>query len=287
MIKFNCPACGKKLSVPDQYANKKARCPGCHQTITIPSRSFVGAANNGVTRPTATPPVSPGAPAILTTSETLPEPSTSVAPTADMTNTVTDEPSKKLSFGMLILCIILTPVAVLYALIKYALQSTNVYVPLLIGGGLGIAVLGLGNLLAQLWEPLGRVVALGAFPLLNLHRIAVRRKFSVLRLITGNWFFLGWIADLFVAHKWEAEQVQAENEFRLQGMLALGLDPITGEKLTKEQVELIKLNQNIAALTEAVEGQTASAQIESKKSRTFQSVLAGLAWYKWDHRNDR
>jgi len=36
MISFNCPACGKKLSVPDQYGDKKARCPGCHQTITVP-----------------------------------------------------------------------------------------------------------------------------------------------------------------------------------------------------------------------------------------------------------
>jgi predicted RNA-binding Zn-ribbon protein involved in translation (DUF1610 family) len=36
MISFNCPACGKKLSVPDQYGDKKARCPGCQKTIIIP-----------------------------------------------------------------------------------------------------------------------------------------------------------------------------------------------------------------------------------------------------------
>jgi len=37
MIKFDCPTCGRKLSVQDSFANKKGRCPGCKQTITIPS----------------------------------------------------------------------------------------------------------------------------------------------------------------------------------------------------------------------------------------------------------
>jgi len=39
MIKFQCSACGKKLAVPDEFANKKARCPGCKQTITVPTQA--------------------------------------------------------------------------------------------------------------------------------------------------------------------------------------------------------------------------------------------------------
>ena len=39
MIKFNCPACGKKIAVQDEHAGKKARCPGCKQTITIPAQT--------------------------------------------------------------------------------------------------------------------------------------------------------------------------------------------------------------------------------------------------------
>ena len=39
MIKFNCPACGKKIAVQDEHAGKKARCPGCKQTIAIPAQA--------------------------------------------------------------------------------------------------------------------------------------------------------------------------------------------------------------------------------------------------------
>jgi len=37
MITFNCPGCGKKFAVPEEHAGRKARCPGCKGTITIPS----------------------------------------------------------------------------------------------------------------------------------------------------------------------------------------------------------------------------------------------------------
>jgi len=37
MIQFKCPACGKKLAVPEEHAGRKARCPGCKQTLTIPA----------------------------------------------------------------------------------------------------------------------------------------------------------------------------------------------------------------------------------------------------------
>jgi serine/threonine protein kinase len=37
MIAFACPSCGKKLSVKDESAGKKAKCPGCGQSVPIPS----------------------------------------------------------------------------------------------------------------------------------------------------------------------------------------------------------------------------------------------------------
>jgi len=59
MIKFNCPACGKKLAVPDEFANKKARCPGCQQIITIPQNSsapYTGDATKQASDPMSPPP---------------------------------------------------------------------------------------------------------------------------------------------------------------------------------------------------------------------------------------
>jgi uncharacterized paraquat-inducible protein A len=38
-IKFNCPKCGKKLSVPDSFAGRKARCPGCNEAVGVPASS--------------------------------------------------------------------------------------------------------------------------------------------------------------------------------------------------------------------------------------------------------
>ncbi len=38
MISFPCPACGKQINTKDELAGKKAKCPGCGQTITIPAR---------------------------------------------------------------------------------------------------------------------------------------------------------------------------------------------------------------------------------------------------------
>ena len=38
MLKFICPACGKKLAVPDEYAGKQVRCPACQQTMTVPQQ---------------------------------------------------------------------------------------------------------------------------------------------------------------------------------------------------------------------------------------------------------
>ena len=35
-MKFSCPACGKTLNVRDEYAGKKARCPGCKEVLTVP-----------------------------------------------------------------------------------------------------------------------------------------------------------------------------------------------------------------------------------------------------------
>ena len=38
-IQFYCPKCSKRLSVPDSFANKKARCPGCSATVDVPAQS--------------------------------------------------------------------------------------------------------------------------------------------------------------------------------------------------------------------------------------------------------
>lgn len=36
MAQFNCQGCGKTISVPDQYAGKKVRCPGCQAAQRVP-----------------------------------------------------------------------------------------------------------------------------------------------------------------------------------------------------------------------------------------------------------
>jgi transcription elongation factor Elf1 len=36
-IKFNCPHCTKPLSVRDDLAGKRAKCPKCQQALTIPA----------------------------------------------------------------------------------------------------------------------------------------------------------------------------------------------------------------------------------------------------------
>jgi uncharacterized Zn finger protein (UPF0148 family) len=35
-MRFSCPSCGKVLNVKDEYAGKKARCPGCQEGLTVP-----------------------------------------------------------------------------------------------------------------------------------------------------------------------------------------------------------------------------------------------------------
>lgn len=41
-IVFTCDKCGKQLSVSEEFAGKKARCPGCNATITVPVDSLRG-----------------------------------------------------------------------------------------------------------------------------------------------------------------------------------------------------------------------------------------------------
>ena len=43
-IQFNCPKCSKRLSVPDSFAGKKARCPGCNEALDVPLISQLDAA---------------------------------------------------------------------------------------------------------------------------------------------------------------------------------------------------------------------------------------------------
>lgn len=35
-IKFDCPACGKRLTAPDGTSGKTAKCPGCQMSVTVP-----------------------------------------------------------------------------------------------------------------------------------------------------------------------------------------------------------------------------------------------------------
>jgi uncharacterized Zn finger protein (UPF0148 family) len=36
-MRFSCPHCGKALNVKDEYAGKKAKCPGCRNLIRVPA----------------------------------------------------------------------------------------------------------------------------------------------------------------------------------------------------------------------------------------------------------
>jgi hypothetical protein len=56
MINFCCPACQKKLSVKDELAGKKGKCPGCGQMATIPAKVAVSHSNDQL----QTLPPSPG-----------------------------------------------------------------------------------------------------------------------------------------------------------------------------------------------------------------------------------
>jgi serine/threonine protein kinase len=46
MIAFACPSCQKKLSVKDELAGKKAKCPGCSKVVSIPTLADVGLGGN-------------------------------------------------------------------------------------------------------------------------------------------------------------------------------------------------------------------------------------------------
>ena len=41
MIAFACPGCSKKLTVKDEFAGKKAKCPHCGQTVLLPATATV------------------------------------------------------------------------------------------------------------------------------------------------------------------------------------------------------------------------------------------------------
>lgn len=38
-IRFQCPRCGKRVSVPAEHAGKKGKCPGCEEVLRIPAVS--------------------------------------------------------------------------------------------------------------------------------------------------------------------------------------------------------------------------------------------------------
>ena len=39
MIRFSCSHCGKSISVKDEYAGKRGKCPTCKQPVSVPSAS--------------------------------------------------------------------------------------------------------------------------------------------------------------------------------------------------------------------------------------------------------
>jgi len=41
MIKFRCPVCSKKIGVPDEYAEKRVKCPTCNSAAQVPSPDSV------------------------------------------------------------------------------------------------------------------------------------------------------------------------------------------------------------------------------------------------------
>jgi DNA-directed RNA polymerase subunit RPC12/RpoP len=64
LVKFRCESCGKKIGVPEKYAGKKARCPGCQKTITIPVQTMISSpavAESALSQPRGNAYVSPTA----------------------------------------------------------------------------------------------------------------------------------------------------------------------------------------------------------------------------------
>ena len=64
-MKFACPACSKSLNIPDQFAGKKARCPGCKEVFEAPrsvgESEAVVAEAPPMPRPVGPPPLPPRA----------------------------------------------------------------------------------------------------------------------------------------------------------------------------------------------------------------------------------
>lgn len=58
-IKFECPNCHRKLSVKDELAGKKGKCPGCTKNVQIPAASAPAAANGPARKPASTPALPP------------------------------------------------------------------------------------------------------------------------------------------------------------------------------------------------------------------------------------
>ena len=52
-IRFTCNQCSNFLSVPDEHADKKARCPSCQEINSIPTSTVGPAAGPGISYPDA------------------------------------------------------------------------------------------------------------------------------------------------------------------------------------------------------------------------------------------
>src|SRR5437868_5439051 len=47
MISFDCPSCGKNLTVKDDLAGKKGKCPKCRGVIMVPGQAVPVAGQRG------------------------------------------------------------------------------------------------------------------------------------------------------------------------------------------------------------------------------------------------
>lgn len=72
MIQFNCPGCGKRFDVPEQYIGKRAKCKTCGESVVVPAVSTLAVAP--APAPAATVPQAPPAPSIAPVANTSTSP---------------------------------------------------------------------------------------------------------------------------------------------------------------------------------------------------------------------
>src|SRR5262245_11532964 len=59
MIAFACVSCQKRLSVKDEFAGKKVKCPGCGNVMPVPDQAVASSATLEQPRPLPSSPLKP------------------------------------------------------------------------------------------------------------------------------------------------------------------------------------------------------------------------------------